>query len=345
MRGSTTLLVAVLAAATWLGSSAGADEPGFPVAPDLPEPSRQFDFWVGEWDVNLRTIQEDGSWKDTIAAEARIYPILEGKAVLELWDSQPIKGFSLRYFDPDEENWVLWLNWPGPDRSGSSSLEGSFRHGRGEFTSTRTDPEGNEILQVYTFSDVTPTSLRWDDAYSKDGGRTWSRQWIMKFSRTADVPTLAPGGGEEHTFETGARCGLDAFRPYETLAGAHAGTVETAGVVEAIRLTGYRVLDGCAVLLFLEWDGGERFAHLTYNTFASRYELLELDARPETPARILYGAARGGDIVFVAGEEGARTRVTLGVEAGERSWLEEAESAGGWAAVWDARFEGDGGDR
>ena len=64
----------------------------------LPAESRQFDFWVGAWDVNQRVQQEDLSWKDSIKAEARVYPILFGKAVLELWDSPNIKGYSLRYF-------------------------------------------------------------------------------------------------------------------------------------------------------------------------------------------------------------------------------------------------------
>jgi len=93
----------------------------------LPAESRQFDFWVGAWDVNLRVQQEDLSWKDSIKAEARVYPILFGKAVLELWDSPNIKGYSLRYFDVKQGKWVLWLNWPGQNSSGSSILIGSFR--------------------------------------------------------------------------------------------------------------------------------------------------------------------------------------------------------------------------
>ena len=63
------------------------------------DPSRRFDFWVGEWDVDLRMLQDDLTWKDSIVARDSVYAILGGKAILELWDSKPIKGFSLRYFD------------------------------------------------------------------------------------------------------------------------------------------------------------------------------------------------------------------------------------------------------
>ncbi|NNG17505.1 MAG: hypothetical protein HKM89_13600, partial [Gemmatimonadales bacterium] len=101
---------------------------------------REFDFWVGEWDVNLRVMQSDHSFKDTHRAKAKIYRVLDGKAILELWDQQVeghgIRGFSLRHYDPQAENWTLYLNWPGRNRSGMSSLTGSFRHGRGEFFST-----------------------------------------------------------------------------------------------------------------------------------------------------------------------------------------------------------------
>jgi hypothetical protein len=58
---------------------------------ELPPEARQFDFWRGQWDVNLRIRQEDGSWPDKVAARARIYSVLAGKAVLELWDSAPNK--------------------------------------------------------------------------------------------------------------------------------------------------------------------------------------------------------------------------------------------------------------
>ena len=132
-----------------------------------PDPARRFDFWVGEWDVNLRMLQADGSFRDTVTAQASIYSILDGKAVLELWDSAPIKGFSLRYYDPDEEGWVLWLDWPQPNRSGLSNLTGNFRHGRGEFTRTSTDAEGNGTLQFKLARGAYRAMLEAQDRFGK----------------------------------------------------------------------------------------------------------------------------------------------------------------------------------
>ncbi len=45
-----------------------------------PDPARRFDFWIGEWDVNLRMLQDDLTFEDSVAARASVYPILDGKA-------------------------------------------------------------------------------------------------------------------------------------------------------------------------------------------------------------------------------------------------------------------------
>ena len=154
---------------------------------------RQFDFWIGSWDVNLRTLQRDLSFRDSIAAKANIYSILNGKAILEFWDSELIKGYSVRYFDTDEDEWRLWLNWPSDGDSTMSTLTGEFRHGRGEFSGGFTTRNGRKITQHYSFGDITPYSLRWDDLFSGDNGKTWQMNWRMEFSRTAVEPHWAIG--------------------------------------------------------------------------------------------------------------------------------------------------------
>ncbi len=320
---------------------------GFPVSAALPPEARQFDFWIGEWNVNLRIRQDDGTWEDQVRSTARIYPILGGKAVLELWsDSREdgIKGFSLRYFDTARGEWVLWLNWPGPNRSGSSSLAGKFRHGRGEFFATRRGPDGTETTSRYTFSDITANSLRWDDAFSTDGGLTWRHGWIMEFSRTAAKPTLAEEGGPAHTFHEGERCDAPEFRKYEFLSGRKAGSVE-AGGSGAVTITGHRVLDGCAVLTFAGPDGDpERawgFSHVTWNTYAQRYELMTLTAAPDAPVRMFY-SRDSSELVFYESTNGERPADRFRIERapdGSVLWVHETPEGDGWRPVWQGRVK------
>lgn len=317
---------------------------GFPVSDRLPDEARQFDFWVGTWDVNLRVRQPDFSWKDTRRSVAEIYPILSGKAVLELWSEDQvagIKGFSLRYFDTSRDEWVLWLNWPSNNQSGSSSLAGTFRHGRGEFFSTRQGPNGTETLSRFTFSDITDESLRWDDAFSTDGGQTWTNNWIMEFSRTAAKPMLNPEGGPAHTFHAGSRCSAPEFRRYEFLVGTRSGEVE-AGGQGAVTITGHQILDGCAVMTFAgpssDHERAWGFSQITWNSYASRYELMSLTSQANTPVRMFYGNSPD-ELVFY--ENGA----TSGVDRfriehdddGSVLWVHETPDGEGWRPVWQGR--------
>lgn len=311
----------------------------------LPPEARQFDFWIGEWDVTLRVQQEDRSWVDEVRSVAKIYPILGGKAVLELWSDERlsgIKGYSLRYFDVERQEWVLWLNWPGDNTSGSSSLAGTFRHGRGEFFASRPGPDGAEVLSRFTFSDVTADSLRWDDAFSRDGGKTWTHGWIMEFTRRGGEPSLAPQGGPAHTFHSGVRCDAEPFRTYEFLVGRHSGVVKSGGAGE-VEITGHQVLDGCAVVTFVgassSPERASMFSHLTWNTFASRYELTLLTSEPESPARIFYST--GDSLELYESASGAAPGDRLRIEPqseGGFLWVLESPDAGEWRAVWSGLF-------
>ena len=92
------------------------------------DPHRQFDFWLGEWDVQNKRVRRNGEWNDTGTARALIQPVLDGGAVLEQWngtlDGEPLIGFSLRALDPATHGWDIWLNW-------HTGKPGRFSHGQG----------------------------------------------------------------------------------------------------------------------------------------------------------------------------------------------------------------------
>ena len=44
---------------------------------------------------------------------------------------------------------------------------------------------GPAIRVVYVWSEITPSSARWEQAFSIDGGETWETNWIMEFKRTS----------------------------------------------------------------------------------------------------------------------------------------------------------------
>jgi hypothetical protein len=96
-----------------------------------------------------------------------------------------VTGMTIRLFDPARREWSLyWVN----SREGRlyPPVVGRFVAGRGEFYGD--DTEGGRPVRVrYVWSMITPTSARWEQAFSVDGGQTWETNWIMEFTR-ADSP-------------------------------------------------------------------------------------------------------------------------------------------------------------
>lgn len=250
------------------------------------DPTHQFDFWIGDWDVTLRVQQSDGTWKDQHKAEDRVYSILDGKAILELWSEgkEGINGYSLRYYNPAKKKWDLWLNWAGKNRSGTHGLEGEFRNGRGEFFAERKQPDGSDRITRYTFSDITPNSLRWDDGYSTDGGKTWSSNWIMEFSRKAEKGPEIGSEKNPLTYFDGSRCDLPEFQVLKTMS-------QKWEQNEWVTL--HNIVDGCIVAGFAKTPPKSRWEHyfftLTWNTYANVYELALIDDNKANSLVLYYG--------------------------------------------------------
>jgi hypothetical protein len=62
---------------------------------------------------------------------------------------------------------------------------GAFANGRGEFYAQESF-HGRTILARNSFSDITPDSSRFEQAFSADGGKTWETNWVMTFTRARD---------------------------------------------------------------------------------------------------------------------------------------------------------------
>lgn len=264
---------------------------------DLPV-EKKFDFWIGEWDVDLKVKQNDGTWQSEHQSVATIYSILDGKAILELWNESEggILGYSLRYYNSEKGKWDLWLNWPSPNQSSMSTLEGNFTDGRGDFFSEYVASDGIKRITRYSFFDVTPTSLRWQDGFSKDNGKTWDSNWKMDFTRKADEAPKLNSSSKANTYYKGKRCNLIEFAPIDRMAGAY-GHKKKEQSGELIK-----VLDGCMIIGFLNDEAGKYFFTLTYDDSSEAYELTFLNHQMGTPLVRLYGQLVSDLMIFNAKE-------------------------------------------
>jgi len=61
-------------------------------------------------------------------------------------------------------------------------VKGRFVNGVGLFYSDSVI-NGKTIRTRFTWSTITPTAARWEQAYSSDAGKTWETNWVMQFTR------------------------------------------------------------------------------------------------------------------------------------------------------------------
>jgi hypothetical protein len=150
-----------------------------------------FDFFMGTWNVHHRRLCErlNGSDKwETFEGICVAQKVLGGLANMdEATMERPsglVRGMTVRLFDPKIRQWSLYWadsvngwNWHLPQI-------GVFKDGVGEFYAH--EPFGDQyIFSRYIWSRITPTTCRWEQAFSADGGRTWETNWIMDNERIA----------------------------------------------------------------------------------------------------------------------------------------------------------------
>ncbi len=182
------LIVAAGAAsgmAAMLGDACAEALDPIPPLPATPTPGRpgDFNFLAGEWRINNRQPRPDGSWV-TFPGEATCWTILQGVGSVEELriPARNFSGMGLRMLDVGASVWSdFWVN----AQSGvltTPGQTGSFENGAGIFVSDDVD-NGTPIKAVGVWDGITPTSCRWRQAVSRDGGETWAQNWIMDWTR------------------------------------------------------------------------------------------------------------------------------------------------------------------
>ncbi len=95
------------------------------------------------------------------------------------------RGAALRAYDPKTGQWaVWWIDGRVPHNDLDPPVKGRFENGVGTFSSDGT-LDGKPIRMRFLWSRITPTSARWEQAYSSDAGTTWETNWIMEFRRAS----------------------------------------------------------------------------------------------------------------------------------------------------------------
>ncbi len=94
------------------------------------------------------------------------------------------RGVALRAYDEKTGQWAIWwVDSRNPHAPVDPPMLGRFENGVGTFYSDGM-LEGKPARTRFIWSHITPTSARWEQAFSFDAGKTWRIDWIMEFERT-----------------------------------------------------------------------------------------------------------------------------------------------------------------
>lgn len=137
--------------------------------------AREFDFWIGEWDVFNPQGQKAGT--------SVIQQIAEGCGVLENWTSSiGGAGKSINFFDPASAKWYqYWIGANGvPNR-----YEGTYRDGAMRYEGEKS-AAGNALTRL-TFFNLDSNTVRQLAENSTDNGKTWTVVYDFKYVRKKSV--------------------------------------------------------------------------------------------------------------------------------------------------------------
>ena len=174
---------ALLTGACAQTASSQVSPPPIPTVAPPPGNAGDFDFLTGEWRISHRRLTAPGQW-DEFLGEATVFSILGGVGSVEELriPARNFSGMGPRLLDVENRVWSdHWVN----ARSGvvtTPGQTGSFESGAGTFVTDDVD-NGQPVKYVGVWDNITPTSCRWRQASSRDGGQTWDQNWIMEWRR------------------------------------------------------------------------------------------------------------------------------------------------------------------
>lgn len=156
---------------------------------DVPPGQHGFDFLFGTWAITNRRLTSrltsSTDWEEFPATGA-CRPILGGIGNVDSFsarrDGRDFEGGSYRIYNAAADEWsIYWAD--NVTATLQPPVRGRFQDGDGEFFG-QDEHEGIPVLVRFRWTEITPESARWEQAFSIDDGATWEVNWIMSFTRT-----------------------------------------------------------------------------------------------------------------------------------------------------------------
>jgi len=167
-----------LAALAFAGPAGAQSAPARPIVKPGPCDGfefRQFDFWVGEWDV----FTPDGQ----LAGTNKIERILGGCVIAESWSgSKGTDGRSFNVYSTADKKWhQSWVDSQGT----RLELAGTFADGRMTLEGDSPAANGNSLRNRISWQKLPDGRVRQHWEVSVDGGEKWTDAFIGLYTARA----------------------------------------------------------------------------------------------------------------------------------------------------------------
>jgi hypothetical protein len=137
--------------------------------------AREFDFWIGEWEVADAQGNRVGA--------SSIQSILDGCVILENWTGRlGGTGKSFNLWDASHGRWQqTWVD----DKGTLTEFHGEFKDGALRYTTSSPGKDGRVVERRLTFFPLSGGKVRQLSERTDDGGSTWSVQYDFVYTRKA----------------------------------------------------------------------------------------------------------------------------------------------------------------
>lgn len=145
--------------------------------------AREFDFWVGEWDV-----YNTGSTQPAVG-KSKIENASGGCMILENFygvGDPPYAGKSINFVDPATNKWIqMWVGSSGINNLNMTRFyDGEYHDGAMRFVFDR-ELNGTKTIGRFIFYNEGPNQVRQFNEQSVDGGKTWTTSYDLTYKRTS----------------------------------------------------------------------------------------------------------------------------------------------------------------
>ncbi|HMX36255.1 MAG TPA: hypothetical protein PLK54_00595 [Ferruginibacter sp.] len=141
---------------------------------------RQFDFWIGEWEVF--------SPKGNKAGDSKISLILDSCVILEEWTSAGMQqgliysGKSFNSYNSATRQWQQ--TWTDNTGNTTEYLRGEAGNGKIVYYADKvTGPQGKLFMRRLSFTKLSENKVRQLGERSDDEGKTWTVEYDLEYRR------------------------------------------------------------------------------------------------------------------------------------------------------------------